>query len=528
MPASSIPRPVTHAAQFLGRLAELVGVSIQVIGESAESVQPAAGAVEVTGITLRSGEVRPGDIFAAIAGERSHGARAIPAALEAGAVAVVTDSAGLDIARALDLPAPLPVLVVPNTRAVLGELAAQIYGRPSEKLLIIGVTGTSGKTTTSYLIEAGLAACGLRTGVIGTVETRIGREALPSAFTTPEAPDLQALLQLMIEHGVQAVAMEVSSHALAMDRVAATRFAVGAFTNLSQDHLDFHGDIEHYFEAKALLFDGRAAVGVVDVDGPFGRRLLERHPELVSVSVFGPGPADWTVPSIDVGAFGITNLVVHGPLVEDLHVALELPGSFNVSNAVLALACIAAAGLDVKLAANAITSVVVPGRMQSVDCGQEFLAVVDYAHKPAALSAVLSAIRPTVGGRLIVVIGAGGDRDNGKRPMMGSAAAAAAQIVIVTDDNPRSEDPATIRAQVLAGIGETTADVREIADRRAAIRAAVAAAVAGDAVVIAGKGHEQGQYVGDQIIPFSDVDELTDALHERRREQRSPAEETDA
>jgi UDP-N-acetylmuramoyl-L-alanyl-D-glutamate--2,6-diaminopimelate ligase len=398
---------------------------------------------------------------------------------------------------------------------VLGALAAELYGRPSDQLLIIGVTGTSGKTTTSYLVEAGLLGNGLRTGVIGTVETRIGGDVLPSAFTTPEAPDLQALLAVMVERGVQAVAMEVSSHALALHRVGAVRFAVGAFTNLSQDHLDFHSDIEDYFRTKAQLFDGRAAAGVVDIDGEYGRRLAEMHPELITVSVFSGRDAAWTVGDLVIGAGGITNFTVHAPTV-DLPVALELPGSFNVSNAVLALACIAAAGLDPLLAAPMLTSVVVPGRMQSVDCGQPFLAVVDYAHKPAAVTAILEALRPETAGRIILVVGAGGDRDRGKRPLMGAAAAAGADIVIITDDNPRSEDPAAIRAEIRAGIaGEHIAGIQEIGDRGAAIRAAVDAAAPGDTVIVAGKGHEQGQYIGAEMVPFSDVDVLTAALHDQ-------------
>ena len=244
------------------------------------------------------------------------------------------------------------------------------------------------------------------------------------------------------------------------------------------------------------------------------------HPELVTVSAFG-GAADWTVTSLQIGAAGITNFTVRTPRGDEFPVALELPGSFNVSNALLALACIDAAGLDARLAAPKLASVVVPGRMQSIDCGQDFLAVVDYAHKPAALAAILSAIRPDVTGKVILVVGAGGDRDRAKRPMMGNAAASAAELVIVTDDNPRSEDPAAIRGEILAGVADADrAKVQEIGDRRSAIRAAVAAAGPGDAVIIAGKGHEQGQYVGDQIIPFSDVDELTAALHDLPRVRR--------
>jgi UDP-N-acetylmuramoyl-L-alanyl-D-glutamate--2,6-diaminopimelate ligase len=500
-------------------LANAVGAQVRTVGSgSPDSDRSVISRTRVTGVTLRSGDVRPGDLFAAIRGSARHGAAAIPEALDNGAVAILTDPEGVQIAADLDLRGPIPVLVVEAPRKVVGTVAAEIYGRPSDRLLVIGLTGTSGKTTTSYLVEAGLVGCGLRTGVIGTVETRIGSEVLPSALTTPEAPDLQALLQLMLERGVQAVAMEVSSHALAMDRVGATRFAVGAFTNLSHDHLDFHVDIEDYFEAKALLFDGRADAGVVDIDGPYGRRLKQRHPELVTVSAFGTTDgmtADWTIDEIQIGAAGITNFTVRTPRDELIPVALELPGSFNIANALLALACIDAAGLDARLAAPMLAGVVVPGRMQSVDCGQDFLAVVDYAHKPGALDAILAAIRPDTSGRIILVIGAGGDRDTSKRPMMGEAAARGADLVIVTDDNPRSEEPAAIRAEILAGVPRTDRGrVREIGDRGEAIRAAVQAARAGDAVVIAGKGHEQGQQVGNQVLPFADVDELSDALHE--------------
>ncbi|MEO5833390.1 MAG: UDP-N-acetylmuramoyl-L-alanyl-D-glutamate--2,6-diaminopimelate ligase, partial [Nakamurella sp.] len=468
MPSSPSPRPARPVAQSLVRLADLADARLELVRttpihpETAdpETADPRADDdppvpdafdVIVTGITLRSGEAQPGDLFAALAGGRSHGAGAVAAAVDAGAVAVLTDPAGLELIRSAGLAAPVPVLVVDQPRPVLGPIAAELYGRPSEHLLIIGVTGTSGKTTTSYLIEAGLAGNGLRTGVIGTVETRIGADVLPSAFTTPEAPDLQALLAVMVERGVQAVAMEVSSHALALHRVGAVAFTVGAFTNLSQDHLDFHTDIEDYFQAKAQLFDGRSAVGVVDVDGEYGRRLAEMHPEVTTVSVFGGHQADWTAPQLAVGTAGITNLVVRSPS-GDIPMALELPGSFNVSNAVLALACLSAAGLDPRLAAPMLTSVVVPGRMQSVDCGQPFLAVVDYAHKPAALTAILTALRPDTAGRIILVVGAGGDRDRGKRPMMGAAAATGADLVIVTDDNPRSEDGDAIADQILAGV----------------------------------------------------------------------------
>jgi UDP-N-acetylmuramoyl-L-alanyl-D-glutamate--2,6-diaminopimelate ligase len=339
-------------------------------------------------------------------------------------------------------------------------------------------------------------------------------------------PDVQALFAAMVEQGVDAVAMEVSSHALSLGRVAGTRFAVGAFTNLSQDHLDFHPDMESYFQAKAMLFDGRSAAGVVDIDDAYGRRLARMHPELVTVSSTGDPDADWSVvdtaadaglPTFPGGAR--QRFVVRRPSGDLLPVDLSLPGRFNVANAVLALACVDAVGRDVGPAAAALRDVVVPGRMERVDAGQDFLVVVDYAHKPAALTAVLTAIAADTAGRLIVVVGAGGDRDAGKRPVMGQVAAELADLLIVTDDNPRSEDPAAIRAAVLRGAGATqrrlrpgSAEIREIGDRHEAIRAAIAAAAPGDAVLIAGKGHEQGQDVGGVIHPFSDRAEVTAAL----------------
>ncbi len=480
----------------------------------------ATGDPRLTGITLRAQDVRPGDLFAALPGSRTHGAGFAADAITAGAVAVLTDEPGLELIRGAG-PLVVPVLVTPSPRALLGSVAAVLYGDPSGTLQVVGITGTAGKTTTCYLLEAALAADGSRPGLIGTVQTRIAGEVAPSALTTPEAPDLQALFAVMLERGVGVVAMEVSSHALALGRVSGTRFAVGAFTNLSQDHLDFHRDMEDYFAAKSKLFDGRSARHVVDVDTSWGARLAAEHPDALTVSVTGKD-ADWTVRDVRVSATGIQHITLAGPGPErgpgrTVTVDLAIPGAFNVANAAVAIACVDALGRDVQQAADAIAGVVVPGRMERVDAGQDFLAVVDYAHKPAALAAVLDAISEDLTGRLIVVVGAGGDRDTGKRPVMGAEAASRADLLIVTDDNPRSEDPASIREQVLAGARTAAgkAQIEEIGDRRAAIRAAVAAAGSGDAVVIAGKGHELGQDVGGVVHPFSDRDELAAALAER-------------
>ncbi len=492
------------------------------------------GGLLLTGITLRAQDVRPGDLFAALPGTRAHGAQYARDAVAAGAVAVLTDPIGAAALEsefapstgtaAADAPAiqRVPVLIADSPRALLGGIARAIYGDPSRRLAVLGITGTSGKTTTCYLLEAALAADGSKTGLIGTVQTRIDGEVAPSALTTPEAPDLQALFAVMVERGVSVVAMEVSSHALSLGRVGGTAFAVGAFTNLSQDHLDFHHDMEEYFAAKSLLFDGRAARHVINIDDPYGARLAAAHPDALTVSGTGNAAASWSVASVLVSTTGIQHVTLHGPDDRIVTLDLALPGGFNVSNAALAMACIDGLGRDVQLAADALTGVVVPGRMERVDAGQDFMAVVDYAHKPAAIAAVLDAIRDGLSGRLIVVVGAGGDRDTGKRPVMGAEAARRADLLIVTDDNPRSEDPAEIRAQVLAGARAEDgpadpglrARVVEIGDRRAAIRAAVAAARTGDAVVIAGKGHELGQDVAGVVHPFSDRVELMTALTE--------------
>lgn len=471
-----------------------------------------------TGATLRAQHVLPGDLFAALPGARVHGADFADAAVAAGAVALLTDEAGAarPAVRATVERTGIPVLVHDDPRGVLGSVAAWIYGEPSLHLAVLGVTGTSGKTTTTYMIDAGLRAAGLRTGLVGTVETRIAGERLASAFTTPEAPDLQALFAVMVERGVTHVPMEVSSHALALGRVNGTRFAVGAFTNLSQDHLDFHSDMEDYFQAKAMLFDGRSTTEVVCVDGGWGKRLVTAH----TVTVAGAeDSADWTATGIRTSRSGEQTFTVHGPDGLRLDLSLPIPGSFNVANALLATACLHAAGVAPADIAAGLSTVEVPGRMERVALGQDFTAVVDYAHKPAAVAVALDAMRARTDGRVIVVLGCGGDRDEGKRPLMGQAAARRSDLLIVTDDNPRSEDPAAIRAATLAGAIEMPkterGEVVEVGDRRAAIGAAVSRAEPGDVVVIAGKGHETGQEIAGVVHPFSDHDELRAAIWAR-------------
>jgi UDP-N-acetylmuramoyl-L-alanyl-D-glutamate--2,6-diaminopimelate ligase len=470
----------------------------------------------VTGMTISSLRVQPGDLYVAPAGARSHGATYAARAVADGAVAVLTDPEGATLCA----DAGVPVLVVDRPRAVVGDLAARVYGRPAQRLRMIAVTGTQGKTTTTRLADAALGAAGVRSAVVGTVGTRVAGTDVKTSLTTPEAPDLHALFAVMAERDVAACLMEVSSHALVMGRVDGVVFDVACFTNLGRDHLDFHADVEEYFAAKASLFTpARARLGLVNVDDEFGRRLVrEASIPVRTFSVTGVD-ADWRAGDVRLDPTGSV-FTVHAPTGETFVTRVPLTGEFNVANALCAVAALAEAGFDAEAVATALgTTDGVPGRLEQVDAGQDFLAVVDYAHKPDAVTAALTALRPLTTGRLIVVIGAGGDRDPGKRPIMGEIAARLADVLVITDDNPRNEDPAAIRAEVLAGADNVDpverADVHEVGDRRAAIALAVRAASGGDTVVVAGKGHESGQEVGGTVHPFDDRVVLREELAAR-------------
>ncbi|HEU5269434.1 MAG TPA: UDP-N-acetylmuramoyl-L-alanyl-D-glutamate--2,6-diaminopimelate ligase [Jatrophihabitans sp.] len=496
-------RPSRVPPRPLAELAALIGAAPVAGSELASSAI-------VSGITGDSADVRPGDLFAALPSARggSHGIAYLPAAVAAGAVAVLTDPAG-----AQQLAGRLPALVVDDPRAALGPASALVYGHPSAKLAVLGVTGTSGKTTTTFLIRAGLRAAEVPGGVIGTVGMFLGEQHLKLPFTTPEAPQLQALLAVMAERGLRAVAMEVSSHALRLGRVDGTEFEVGAFTNLSQDHLDFHADMADYFAAKALLFDGRARREVVMVDDEWGRRLVRDG--TVTVSAAG-ATADWRAERIETRPDGSSRFLVRGPDGLSFAAGCRLPGAYNVANTVLACAVLAQLGVDLAAVAPALAEAQVPGRMERVDGDQPFLAVVDYSHKPAGVAGALQALRPLTAGRLILVLGCGGDRDQAKRPVMGRVGAELADVLVVTDDNPRSEDPATIRAAMLAGARAVpagqAAEVVEEGDRRRAIELAISLAGAGDTVLVAGKGHETGQEVAGTMLAFDDVTVLRETL----------------
>jgi UDP-N-acetylmuramoyl-L-alanyl-D-glutamate--2,6-diaminopimelate ligase len=453
----------------------------------------------VTGITLSSQRAQPGDLYAALPGSHAHGSAYAGEALAAGAVAVLTDADGVE-----GLPAGVPLLVVPEPRRLLGRLAAHVYGDPASTMRMVGVTGTQGKTTTTRLAESGLQRAGIPAGVIGTVGTRITGEEVKTALTTPEAPDLHALFAVMRERGVVACAMEVSSHALVMGRVDGVVFDVAVFLNLGRDHLDFHADEEDYYRAKASLFTAeRARLALVCVDDEHGRRLAGETALPVRTLSTGGREADWTVADVDPGPHG-TSFRILGPGV-DVLAGVPLPGAFNVTNALAAVAAAAEAGLPAAEVARGIAAGEgVPGRFERIEAGQPFTVVVDYAHKPDAVRAALESLRPLTDGRLLVVLGAGGDRDPGKRPIMGEIAARLADVLVVTDDNPRTEEPGLIRAALLAGAGRGGAQVLEEGDRRAAIATALELAAPGDIVVIAGKGHEAGQEVAGVVHPFDD------------------------
>ncbi|HEU5390617.1 MAG TPA: UDP-N-acetylmuramoyl-L-alanyl-D-glutamate--2,6-diaminopimelate ligase [Streptosporangiaceae bacterium] len=508
-------RPASRPRRPLSALSTLLGVRLVSPFEPNEMGS-------LSGITLDSRSVEPSDLYVALPGAHVHGAAFCADAVAAGAVAVLTDPDG----RARAVASGVPVFVLADPRARLGEIACWVYGDPSSRLRLIGVTGTSGKTTSTYLIEAGLRAAGHLTGLVGGVELRVGTERLASSLTTPEAPDLQGLFAVMAERGVTAAAMEVSSHSLALGRVAGTAFDVAVFTNLSQDHLDFHADMEDYFRAKASLFMP-PVIGVVNIDDRYGRRLAAEAP--VPVTTFSPSgreDGDWRAVDVRSGADGSTFRLV-GPGGIEADVSVGLAGVFNVANAVGALVALVEAGIRLEDAVAGVAACPgVPGRLERVAAaGLGVTAFVDYSHKPGAVEAVLRSLRPVTQGNLIIVLGCGGDRDKAKRPMMGAAAASLADVAILTSDNPRSEDPLAILAAMLGGVLSVPRSERGRVivepDRAAAIGQAVALAAPGDVVVVAGKGHETGQYVAGAVLPFDDRQVTAEALERQAKSQDS-------
>ena len=458
------------------------------------------GDVDVHGVTHDSRLVRPGFIYCALPGEKSDGTAFIDQAIEAGAVGILSAAAANRTGVAW--------LRSPEPRRAMAELAAAFHGHPSRALRVAGVTGTNGKTTVAFLLHHLIQASRGRAGLIGTVLYDDGVNQSPASHTTPESPELQAWLARMATHGCGGVAMEVSSHALKQNRVDGVDFDAGIFTNLTQDHLDFHGSMESYFEAKALLFDALAAqadkkpVAVINVDDPAGRRLATRLGNRVRIIRYGLGAvADYRATNVRFDASGTQYQLEVGE--RKLLVRLPLIGRFNVSNSLAALAGATACGLNLREAVgNLAQAPQVPGRLESVAGRRSFRVFVDYAHTPDALENALVTLRELNPRRLLVVFGCGGDRDAGKRPLMGAVASRLADYSLLTSDNPRGEPPAAILDEIKAGL--TTAAFEIIEDRRRAIGRAIELAQEGDIILIAGKGHETYQIFADRTIEFDD------------------------
>ncbi|MFI4991177.1 MAG: UDP-N-acetylmuramoyl-L-alanyl-D-glutamate--2,6-diaminopimelate ligase [Solirubrobacterales bacterium] len=471
----------------------------------------AGGDVEITGLAYDSRAVSGGELFFCVSGFQRDGHEFAQQALQAGAAALLVE-------RRLSLS--VPEVLVPSARAALAPIAARFYGDPTARLRVVGVTGTNGKTTTAYLVRALLEAVGEQCGLLGTVSSIVGGQQRAVTRTTPEAIDLQAVFAEMLDGGDGACAIEVSSHALELGRADATHFAVAIFTNLTQDHLDFHDTMEDYFLAKRRLFTEHQPLhSVINVADPYGVRLAAEIDGAVTFAAQAPGgepiAADYVAENLRFDFAGTSFRLSTAAGERELR--LPLPGRFNVANALAALAAAHALGAELEPLLEALQrGVRVPGRFEPVEEGQDFAVLVDYAHTPDSLQSVLEAARALVdAGRVLCVFGAGGDRDRGKRPLMGEIAARLADVTFVTSDNPRSEDPEQIIAEIMAGVARVPEQplVRSVADRAIAIDEAIGAAQAGDVLVIAGKGHEQGQELaGGRKVPFDDVTVARKAL----------------
>lgn len=463
----------------------------------------------IQGLTLDSNDVIAGDLFVALPGLKVHGAKFVESAVANGAVAVLTDSS-------VEINTQVPVIRVEDPRYWLGIIADKFYRNPSSAINVIGITGTNGKTTTSYLLQQIWEFNNRTSGLIGTVETRISDEVFPTIRTTPEAPELQSTFAIMRERHNLNVVIEVSSHALALNRVEGTKFSVVAFTNLSQDHLDFHKNMEDYYQAKSRLFKfGFAEKAIINIDDPWGKRLFdETEIEKISVSTHND-QANWKIIETSSNNSKV-QLTITGPGGILLSIESPLIGDYNGANLLMALALAVESGIDPLAAADALNSAKgAPGRMESIDLGQSFSAIVDYAHTPDAVSAALKAVRGATKGKIIAVLGCGGDRDTTKRSLMGNSLISGADIAIFTSDNPRSENPLSILTQMHQGIG-LEANHFVIVDRREAIKLAVGNASQNDCVLILGKGHETGQEIMGKISPFDDRVELKNAIRSAR------------
>ena len=463
-----------------------------------------------TGVTNKDSDVLPGDIFLAFPGATHHGAEFIKSAQASGAVAVLTDESGAQYSK------DLPTLIVNDVREAGAVLSSSFYRDPIRDMTSIGITGTNGKTTVTTLLHQIFSMVGRESGLIGTVETRIGAESLKSSRTTPEAPELQALAATMRERHMRHLVMEVSSHSLTLKRMIGSHFAIVGFTNLTQDHLDFHGDMESYFKSKSKLFTHEYSdLGFVNVDNEYGLRLFHESPiPVMSVSRHNT-KATWHFTHINNITTGseFTIRGRDGVLIES---KTSLHGGYNLDNLLLAIAIAYECGIDPLEIASITPSLLgAAGRLEPVSLGQQFTALVDYAHSPDAVSNVLAAVREFTSGRVIAVLGCGGDRDATKRPLMGAALLAGSDVAIFTSDNPRSEDPRSILQEMTQGLAIADPS-RIIEDRALAISAAVAEAMSGDTVLILGKGHEIGQEIAGVVTEFDDRVQLAQAIEAKR------------
>ena len=457
------------------------------------------GEATVTGITHDSRMVQPGDLFIALPGANIHGIEFADQAISNGAIAIATDTTGYERAVSKNIPC----LELADARKDMAKLAAIIYGHPESELKIVGVTGTNGKTTTTHILRSIFLDAGAHIGVIGTLGTFVDQERIPAARTTPESTDLFALLAVMVERGISHVFMEVSSHALELFRVWGLQFEVAIFTNLSQDHLDFHGSMANYFNAKAKLFSSRyAKAAVVCIDDEWGQKLFKQI-EIPAVSIGKTG--NWKTQISSTESTGTTTQEIHLPDGAHISLSLNMLGSYNATNAVCALAASKLLGLPIVQGLESLQHVrAIPGRLEKVKISSPGTVIVDYAHTPDAVATALRVISESVVGQVITVIGCGGDRDASKRPLMGRVAAQLSDVLIITDDNPRSEEPAEIRQAMMTGVDNESTKVFEVANRREAIAMALKIAQSDDVVAILGKGDESGQEIKGESFPFDD------------------------
>ncbi|RMB59690.1 UDP-N-acetylmuramoyl-L-alanyl-D-glutamate--2,6-diaminopimelate ligase [Tessaracoccus antarcticus] len=487
-PARSHPAPLTEMVAGLGLSGPIDSTAL------------------IRDITLDSRDAAPGTLWVALPGSRGHGASHAASAVAADVTAILTDEAGAALLAGVDVP----VLVSGALRRDMGVVASRVFGHPADRMMTLGVTGTNGKTTTVALLEAALAGAGHTVGTIGTIGFRLAGQELPSArgtVTTPESPDLQALLAVMGERGADAVALEVSSHAMVLERATGMVMDVAGFLNLGRDHLDFHGDMDSYFEAKARLFTAaHTRAAVCWVDDPHGSRIAERaRLSGLPVTTVGTGDdVDFRLSGWEpVDPLGGRAVISHDG--RDLGITISMPGLHNMVDALMALAMAHTVGVPPEVAVEGLRFAQVPGRMQLLDLPHGApTVVVDFAHTPQAVAASLDALASSFS-NVITVLGCGGDRDREKRPLMGRAAAERSDLLVVTDDNPRTEDAASIRRAMLEGACDARADVVEVPGRKFAIEHALAAASAGSVVAILGKGHERGQQIGHEVLEFDDA-----------------------